>query len=397
LSSSSIPPQRYVLIDAGYFIGRQTRWWRPRASPRRRWGIYKNNPTTENYSKYIESCAKELKKDIGFLKFRINNSGFGKPDTKIIVCYDGVQGKIKRLNKFEAYKAHRNAGSEFKSEDGSIPDLRKNFIEYGYDPSALVSFSRTSRMTDWSSLYEADKEADDLIAEKVLSILTDRDSFNNHPDKFNPKILIISSDADLWQLWKYTDPTTPKTFLGNTADPSDPIVPTSILFHNMKEIITPDSAMESLRTTKASKSGTYSTSLPSWSLYADLKSITGDPSDNIPGCPDTGFARASRLITTYQGLEYIPDEYLTIYFVADPKYISEKLEAWRVENNYTYKYCIETYGNFCKSLMKQEIKKIWGEDYLKIKDIVGDQGFVSTNYKSHCLTYREIIKLPFDC
>ena len=64
-SSSSIPPQRYVLIDAGYFIGRQTRWWRPRASPRRRWGIYKNNPTTENYSKYIESCAKELKKDIG--------------------------------------------------------------------------------------------------------------------------------------------------------------------------------------------------------------------------------------------------------------------------------------------------------------------------------------------
>ena len=96
-----------------------------------------------------------------------------------------MEYKIKRLDKFEAYKAHRNAGSEFKSEDGSIPDLRKNFIEYGYDPSSLVSFSPKSKMTDWSSLYEADKEADDLIAEKVLSILSDRVS---HP---NPKILII--------------------------------------------------------------------------------------------------------------------------------------------------------------------------------------------------------------
>ena len=113
-SPKLIPIQRYVLIDAGYFIGRQTRWWRPRASPRVTWGIYKNNPTIENYKKFTYACAREVKKDIGLLKFRINNSGFGKPGTQVIVCYDGTLGKIKRLEKFEAYKAHRNAGSEFK-------------------------------------------------------------------------------------------------------------------------------------------------------------------------------------------------------------------------------------------------------------------------------------------
>ncbi|SVD29127.1 uncharacterized protein METZ01_LOCUS381981, partial [marine metagenome] len=34
------PPNRVVLIDAGYFIGRQTRWWRPKAGPRYRWAKY---------------------------------------------------------------------------------------------------------------------------------------------------------------------------------------------------------------------------------------------------------------------------------------------------------------------------------------------------------------------
>ena len=35
--------------------------------------------------------------------------------------------------------------------------------------------------------------------------------------------------------------------------------------------------------------------IPSWSLYPDHKAITGDPSDNIPGCPETGAKRAHRL------------------------------------------------------------------------------------------------------
>ena len=64
-------------------------------------------------------------------------------------------------------------------------------------------------------------------------------------------------------------------------------------------------------------------------FYPDHKAITGDPSDNIPGCPETGAKRASALINTYGGLESIPDEYLTIAFVADADYISDKLEAWR--------------------------------------------------------------------
>jgi len=388
-SHKLIPVQRYVLIDAGYFIGRQSRWWRPRASPRVTWGIYKNNPTPENYKKFTYACAREMKKDIGFLKFRINNSGFGKPGTKVIVCYDGTHGKIKRLEKFDQYKAHRNAGSEFKSEDGSIPDLRKNFIDYGYNPDTLVSY-KSPKMNYWESLYREDAEADDLIAEKVLEILSDRVTNSN------PKILIISSDQDLWQLFKYTDPKSPE-FLGSDSD-TYPISPTSILFHNMKNQIDSITADASLKTTK-SLTGTYgnNAALSCWSLYADLKSITGDNSDNIPGCPETGFARASSLITTYGGLEDIPDEYLTIYFVADPEHISQKLEAWRNENKYSYKYCIDNYGNFLKGLMKQEIKKIWGEDYLKIQHILGSSdGFLKTNYKPHCLTYRDIIKLPFD-
>ena len=31
-----------------------------------------------------------------------------------------------------------------------------------------------------------------------------------------------------------------------------------------------------------------------------------------------------------------------------------------------------------------------------VKDIVDDKGFIVTNYKDDCLTYKRIIKLPFN-
>ncbi|MCK4976489.1 MAG: hypothetical protein KAS36_06130, partial [Anaerolineales bacterium] len=92
----------------------------------------------------------------------------------------------------------------------------------------------------------------------------------------------------------------------------------------------------------------------------------------------------------------IPEEYLTIAFVADADYISDKLEAWRKEKDYTYKYCIENYGNYFHGLLKKKILKIHGEDYEAIKGIVKNKGFIVTNYKEDCITYKRIIKLPFN-
>jgi len=367
------PPNRVVLIDAGYFIGRQTRWWRPKAGPRYRWAKYKNNPTGATLASFRRACAKELNKDLGFLKFRINQMGFGSKSaahgTEIIVCYDGVKGKLGRLDEFVAYKAHRNANSEWKSEDGSIPDLRTSFTEYGYNPDQLIA--NKAGTWGWGSCYSEYDEADDCLAKEVARILADK---TNYPD---PRILIITSDQDIWQLWGG------KTS-GSNSKLSDPFnYPEVLKIHNMGRLIDFDAELKTL-------------DIPSWSLYPDHKAITGDPSDNIPGCPETGAKRASALINTYGGLEAIPEEYLTIAFVADPDYISEKLEAWRTENNYTYKYCIENYGNYFHGLLKKNILKIHGEDYEAVKDIVDNKGFIITNYKEDCITYKRIITLPFN-
>ena len=61
-------------------------------------------------------------------------------------------------------KAHRNANSEWKSEDGSIPDLRTSFTEYGYNPDQLIA--NKAGTWGWKSCYSEYDEADDCLAKE---------------------------------------------------------------------------------------------------------------------------------------------------------------------------------------------------------------------------------------
>ena len=200
----------------------------------------------------------------------------------------------------------------------------------------------------WEALYETTKEADDLLAEELARI-----------DK-KTEVLIMSADSDLFQCWNLH----PK-----------------VRIHNFQ--------VEILKKEVEKKLG-----IPI-SKYADWKAIAGDASDNIPGVPNLGGTAAATLLRTYKGLEDIPEEYLTTVVVSDPAIVTTKLSTFRAEQELSMAATVREHGDYWRRVEKQQSASMRGEQYKSMEQVLDGTGVLVTNHKDSCLTFRQIIALPF--
>ena len=329
-----------VLIDAGYFIGRQGRWWSPKGSVRRAYNRWQRTGSNPDFFKFRAAMKKAIRNDISYLGFRIRQMGFGQKTTRVVLCYDGTEGCNARTKLFPPYKQNRRAElEEDTDEERKIPDIRQNFADLGFNPDEMG--------TGWEALYETTKEADDLLAEELARI-----------DK--TEVLIMSADSDLFQCWNLH----PK-----------------VRIHNFQ--------VEILKTEVEKKLG-----IPI-SKYADWKAIAGDASDNIPGVPNLGGTAAATLLRTYKGLEDIPEEYLTTVVVSDPEMVTTKLSTFRAEQELSMAATVREHGDYWRRVEKQQSASMRGEQYKSMEQVLDGTGVLVTNHKDSCLTFRQIIALPF--
>jgi len=329
-----------VLIDAGYFIGRQGRWWSPKGSVRRAYNRWQRTGSNPDFFKFRAAMKKAIRNDISYLGFRIRQMGFGSKTTRVVLCYDGTEGCNARTKLFPPYKQNRRAEQEDPDEERKIPDIRQNFADLGFNPDEMGK--------GWEALYETTKEADDLLAEELARI-----------DK-KTEVLIMSADSDLFQCWNLH----PK-----------------VRIHNFQ--------VEILKKEVEKKLG-----IPI-SKYADWKAIAGDASDNIPGVPNLGGTAAATLLRTYKGLEDIPEEYLTTVVVSDPAIVTTKLSTFRAEQELSMAATVREHGDYWRRVEKQQSASMRGEQYKSMEQVLDGTGVLVTNHKDSCLTFRQIIALPF--
>jgi 5'-3' exonuclease len=329
-----------VLIDAGYFIGRQGRWWSPKGSVRRAYNRWQRTGSNPDFFKFRAAMKKAIRNDISYLGFRIRQMGFGSPSTRVVLCYDGTEGCNARTKLFPPYKQNRRSEQEDPDEERKIPDIRQNFADLGFNPDEMGK--------GWEALYETTKEADDLLAEELARI-----------DK-KTEVLVMSADSDLFQCWNLH----PK-----------------VRIHNFQ--------VEILKKEVEKKLG-----IPI-SKYADWKAIAGDASDNIPGVPNLGGTAAATLLRTYKGLEDIPEEYLTTVVVSDPAIVTTKLSTFRAEQELSMAATVREHGDYWRRVEKQQSASMRGEQYKSMEQVLDGTGVLVTNHKDSCLTFRQIIALPF--
>lgn len=330
-----------VLIDAGYFIGRQGRWWSPKGTVRRAYNRWQKTGTTPDFFKFRAAMKKAIRNDISYLGFRIRQMGFGSKTTRVVLCYDGTEGCNARTKLFPPYKQNRRSEQEEDTdEERKIPDIRQNFADLGFNPDEMGK--------GWEALYETSKEADDLIAEELARIPKETE------------VLVMSADSDLFQCWNLH----PK-----------------VRIHNFQ--------VEILQKEVEARLG-----IPI-SKYADWKAIAGDPSDNIPGIPNLGNSAAATLLRTTKGLEDIPDEYLTTVVVADPEVVTSKLSTFRAEQELSMAATVRAHGDYWRRVEKQQSGAMRGEQYKTMESVVDGNGVLITNHRDSCMVFRHIIRLPF--
>jgi len=173
--------QKAVLIDAGYFIGRQGRWWSPKGTVRRAYNRWQKTGSQPDFFKFRAAMKRAIRNDISYLGFRIRQMGFGQKTTRVVLCYDGTEGCNLRSRLFPPYKQNRRNDELEEGEERKIPDIRQNFADLGFNPDEMGK--------GWEALYETTKEADDLIAEELARIPK------------GTEVLVMSADSDLFQCW----------------------------------------------------------------------------------------------------------------------------------------------------------------------------------------------------
>jgi 5'-3' exonuclease len=238
------------LIDGGYFVGR---FQKHNYSKNRRKNMnwWMDNFKSGNCSKeeMLENCKRIFEYDLTYLHMKMED--MGEMD-KVIVCYDGIFGRRGRGKIYKDYKRNR-AGINARKHKGL--DVRDKIRNIGINPDSL--------RLNWESKYEADKEADDLLAELSIRHL-----------RRGEKVVVMSKDSDLYQILNWHE---------------------NIRLHDFTKEITKEMVYEK-------------TGLPCEN-YVDWKSLSGDSSDNIPGMNGIGPAKAKKIIEEYGELDNIPDEY----------------------------------------------------------------------------------------
>jgi 5'-3' exonuclease len=342
-----------VLVDAGWFVGRNARHWSPKGGMKRahyKWIVRAKKP---NPFMFVKSCRKIVFNDFQYLDLRMTqmkvSPKFG--NSEVIVCYDGINARQRRGLISSAYKGNRAIlpdSTTYDAESYVIHDLREDFQKWSINPM--------HPRHGWTGLYDDYKEADDLIAEQVLEAFKDPAIEN---------IVVFTGDSDIHQLYSWDLPA------GKTLQIS-----------NVQKVITP-AEIETNNKIKISQ-------------FVDWKSLTGDTTDNIISIPGLGPVKAAKLITTYGCLDDIPAEQFVRYQVQDADEVAAFLSGYRADNELTAYRVEKDYGYFWKSLESKKRDLLSVEEYASISSLIPAELFLKIDYGSLIQANRVMIQLPFE-
>jgi 5'-3' exonuclease len=208
----------------------------------------------------------------------------------------------------------------------------------------------------WVGIYDADKEADDLIAEAVASAL-------DTPDR--RKIVVFSKDSDLHQILDWSSPYGAELILSK---------------------IESEVSIEDVEATTGVSVSQY----PAW------KSLVGDSSDNIFGLPKVGPKAAADLLNEYGSLADIPANLLTRYRVLKPKLLAKHLKEFRESEELSMYRVKKDYGNCWESLEKGRKKYLTFEESSSIRQVVASEYLEFVDFRPLVESNLRLIQLPFD-
>lgn len=343
---------KLVLIDAGWFVGRNARHWSPKGGMKRahrKWIVRAKKP---NAYMFVKACRKIVFNDFKYLDLRMSQLHMSPKygNSEVIVCYDGVSARQRRGLIDSAYKGNRailEDDSIYDAESYEIHDLREDFQKWSINPM--------HPRHGWTGMYDEYKEADDLIAEQVL------EAFEN-PDIQD--ILIFSQDSDLHQLYSWDLPE------GKT-----------LRISNVQNVINPADIESDLGI--------------SLDQFVDWKSLAGDTTDNITSIPGMGPVKAAKLIVEHKTLDNIPETDLIRYKVLDADKIAEELTNYREANELSYYRLEKDYGYYWKSLETKKRELLTTEEYSAIIGLLDAQLFEEIDYGPAIQINRVLITLPF--
>jgi 5'-3' exonuclease len=337
------------LIDAGYFVSRATKHWAPCSAkgPRNmRWWNqqYKQGKCTFKKMRYHQRGM--LMKDVDLLYVRMRQMA-SSPEQghRVIVCYDGTQGRQSRGQLLPTYKAHRGGKAAEDASTFEGKDFRDQFSMFKMDPMCLSK--------GWEGVYEVTKEADDLIAELTEQYL------NTTEDD----IIIFSKDQDFYQVLAWDD---------------------RVRLHNCVEEVTREDVFAACGVPPE--------------YYVDWKCLVGDTADNIPGFPRMGPSSASKLLIQYGGMDQIPDEDLSMWEVSDWPSFRQTLLSWKTDTQPSATALTRNFGKLWTKLVEeeQEFLLIPSERERILNQVPQCEGlFEPVSYRERLNTYRQIIMLPF--
>ena len=269
-------PDRTILIDVGWFVGR----WRRHLYAKRGLlarilaGVANGNCAPE---KGVKAGRRAIVQDLKYLNFRFRQLGLSGAD--VIVCYDGTKARQRRGQLLETYKANRiiispkatekeaeEIISAYRASESTIQDMRDHFTTFEF-PIHLND--------NWTHRYIDTHEADDLIAEYVVAAPS------------HEHITVVSADTDLLQLLAYPN----VSILDPTAGDKS------------KSLVNADDVRQRFGVDP--------------NRYADWKALTGDTSDNVPGLPTIGPSQATAWIAEHDSLENMPNEDFAFAKISD--------------------------------------------------------------------------------
>ncbi len=344
---------RLVLIDAGWFVGRNARHWSRKGSMRRAHYKWIVKPAKPNAYMFVKACRKTVFNDFQYLDLRMSQLRVSPKygNSEVLVCYDGIKARQRRGLVQSSYKGNRSIltdSSVYDAESYEIHDLREDFAKWSINPM--------HPRKGWSGIYDDYKEADDLIAEKVLEAFEDDEVED---------IVIFTGDSDLHQIYAWEVPE------GKT-----------LRISNVQEVISPESIEENTGVSLAQ--------------FVDWKSLNGDSSDNISGIPGLGPVKATKLISEYGTLDAMPENEFIRYEVVDSESVCATLKDYREEEGLSNYRVEKDYGYFWKSLETMKRKYLTYDEYASIESLIDPADFEQRNYHSLILSNRHLIRLPFE-
>lgn len=346
-----------ILIDAGWFVGRNARHWSPKGGMRRAHRRHMVRTKPPNPYKFYYRCRKIVFNDFTYLEYRMKQMGVHPQygNSEVIVCYDGISGRAARGKHQDTYKANRaiisdddKAAEGYSAETYEIKDLRDDFTKWNINPMLPRN--------GWVGIYEAEKEADDLIAEAVAEAL-------ENPER--RKIVVFSKDSDLHQILGWPSSTGSELILSK---------------------IETEVSIEDIETTTG----------VSVEKYAAWKSLVGDSSDNIFGLPKVGPKAASKLLNEYKELSDIPANLLTRYRVLKPKLLAKHLKDFRESEELSMYRVKKDYGTCWESLEKGKKEYLTFEESSSIRRVIAPEYLEFVDFRPMVESNLRLIQLPFD-